>query len=216
MKTFAMLAVALLSLSGCAFGTNRVTLPAMVMIPLPASGDQLTVQVRDGRADLSGSQVGFKRNGYGAKTGTVVLADNEALTDRLTRDLVVLLRERGVRAHDSTTLPAGRANVIVAVEITSFLVDSKMGVFRGSLQSFAVLRVRMVSVPMKQTVWEEIIRAEAVKKRLTFVTEEDHQKVVEQLYRTLLDKLRDELAPALILIATSPPPRLTPAWDTGL
>lgn len=179
--------------SGCAFGINYVTLPSALSAPLPAAGDQVAVQVKDGRADLSGSQVGFKRNGYGAKTGSVELRDKEILTERLARDLVALLRERGYRAFGVRELPTERADLLVNAEITSFIVDIKMGFWSGELQAFSVLRLRAMQAHSRRFVWEDIVRAETRKTGLMAIVEDDHQEVVEALYKATLEKLRGEL-----------------------
>jgi hypothetical protein len=99
----AMVAVTLaacLPLAGCAFGTNHVALPPTATVAMPTNGGPIAVQVRDVRGELSGGQVGFKRNGYGAKTGGVALLGNEALADRLSRDIVSVLRSKGYRAQE--------------------------------------------------------------------------------------------------------------------
>lgn len=186
-----ILIVAAFSLGGCAFGTNYVNLPTTVAGPLPASGDHVVVQVTDARSDLSGAEVGFKRNGYGAKTGSVELSGKEILADRLARDVVALLRERGYRAYEAKDLAAAQAEIAFGTEIASFSVDVKHGFWSGTLQGNAVLRVRVMD-KTRRIVWEALIRATREKGVMT-VVESDHQEIVEGLYKELLLRLRGEL-----------------------
>jgi Uncharacterized lipoprotein len=188
----ALLALGGLFLGGCAFGTNRVTLPASAQASLPPQGEQVAVHVKDARADLSGAQVGFKRNGYGAKTGTVALSDNEILSDRIARDLTALLRQRGYRAFELKDLPAEQADLVLMGEVSSFLVDVKQGFWSGDLEAFAVIRLRAIQAHSRKPVWDDVVRVEA-KKGLMAVMESDHQEVIEQLYASLVKKLQAEL-----------------------
>jgi hypothetical protein len=190
----ALLLVAVVGiLSGCAFGTDHVRLPALAIEGPPAQGDQVSVLVKDARADLSGSLVGFKRNGYGAKTGDVALVDKEVVADRISRDIVSILRARGLRAYEMSELPTERADAILGVELVSFLIDSKMGFWTGELQGMAVLRVKLTQAHSKKTVWDEVIRAEAKKEWLMAIVESDRQDVAGKLYSDLIEKLKREL-----------------------
>jgi hypothetical protein len=190
----ALLLVAVVAiLSGCAFGTDHVRLPALAIERPPAQGDQVSVLVKDARADLSGSLVGFKRNGYGAKTGDVSLMDKEVVADRISRDIVSILRARGLRAYEVSELLTERADAILGVELASFLIDSKMGFWSGELQGMAVLRVKLMRADSKKTVWDEVIRAEAKKDGLMAIVESDRQEVADKLYKDLIEKLRHQL-----------------------
>src|SRR5262249_17315898 len=122
-----------LVLAGCAFGTNRVNLAAVPSSAMPADGPTTPVEVRDARAELNGTTVGFKRNGYGAKTGSVELANKQPLAERVRSDLISVLRERGYRAG----LEESAADLRFDAEILSFIVDVKQGFWSGSLEGLS-------------------------------------------------------------------------------
>jgi hypothetical protein len=105
----------------CAFGANRVNFAPVASAPLPEDGATTVVEVRDARAELNGATIGFKRNGYGAKTGSVELANKQPLVDRVRTDLVFVLRERGYRAGTDDPTAELRCDA----EILSFIVDAK-------------------------------------------------------------------------------------------
>lgn len=95
----------------------------------------MAVQVRDVRSELSGAQVGYKRNGYGAKTGSVELSGNEALADRLARDVVNLLRSKGYRAQQLQKAPMQDGAFVFGTDVTTFVVGVKHGVFSGDVSA---------------------------------------------------------------------------------
>ncbi len=175
--------------SGCAFGTSHVVLPASLTQPMPAVGDLLSVRVKDSRTDLSGAQVGLKRNTYGSKTGSVELANHEPLADRLGRDLVAISRAKGFRASMPTHTAPESADVILDTDISIFLVDAKMG-WSITLESLAVVRVTMVDASRQRTLWSDVVRVDGRKSGVLAVLESDHQELVEDLYSRLLSALR--------------------------
>ena len=183
-----VLLCALLMVAGCAFGTNRVTVRSLPAAAMPASGSTVGVRVTDARSELSGGQVGVKRNGYGARTGSVELAGGSFLSSLLTNDLVSILRERGYRADGTTS--GSPADLNLTAEIVSFGVDTKMGFWSGSLEGIAVVRVTIVDGRSGQQVWSDVVRADANVDGLQYVSETDHQQVVEKLYDALLNNLR--------------------------
>jgi len=158
------------------------------MAAMPASGSTVGVRVTDARPELSGAQVGVKRNGYGAKTGSVELAGGGLLSAILTTDLVSILRERGYRAESTSGDPPAELNL--TAEIVSFGVDNKTGFWSGSLEGIAVVRVTIVDARTGQQIWSDVVRSEASEDGLQFVSEVDHQKVVERLYDALLTSFR--------------------------
>lgn len=180
-----LLVILLATLTGCAFGTNRVMLSPLAAAPAPADGPLIQVQARDARADMSGAIVGFKRNGYGAKTGDVQLANNEPLAQRLQTDVVSILRERGYRADIDAS-----SELRCDVEIVSFSVDVKQGFWTGSLEGIAAVRIKIADRATGREVWSDIVRGEDTKKGISFVSGGDHQEVVERLYSNLVTNLR--------------------------
>jgi hypothetical protein len=181
-----LLVILFATLTGCAFGTNHVMLPPVVARAAPADGPRMQVQVRDARAEMSGATVGFKRNGYGAKTGDVQLANNQPLAQRLQDDVVSILRERGYRADvddPSSELRCG-------VEIVSFSVDVKQGFWTGSLEGIAAVRINIVEQAAGREVWSDIVRGEDTKTGVMVVSGGDHQEVVERLYANLISNIR--------------------------
>src|SRR5262245_3680089 len=102
MRTPVLSAALAVVVAGCPFRTNPVPLPRTAETAEPEQGAVMRVVVRDARPDVSGAQVGFKRNGYGSKTGSVELERGEPVADVLAHDLVALLRERGYRARSGT------------------------------------------------------------------------------------------------------------------
>lgn len=183
-----VLCFVLLAASGCAFGTNHVTVRTLPMAALPSSGSTIGVRVTDARPELSGGQVGFKRNGYGAKTGSVELAGGSLLSSLLAGDLVSVLRERGYRAEVQGGSPSPELSL--TAEIVSFGVDTKTGFWSGSLEGNAVVRVTIVDARSGQQVWSDVVRSEAREDGIQYVSEVDHQAVVERLYEALLTSLR--------------------------
>jgi hypothetical protein len=179
-----------LGVGGCSFGTTYVTLPAAPSTADPALGEALSVQVKDGRAELSGGQVATKHSWYGAKTGDVALSDNVVLTERVAIDLIGILRERGYRAFDVKRLPIGQADLAVMAEITNFFIA--VSYWTGELEGFAVVRVRALN-PSGRLLWEDIIRAEYRKTDVRAIVTSDHQAIVEGLYLEMRKKLRDEI-----------------------
>jgi uncharacterized lipoprotein YajG len=177
--------ILLAALTGCAFGTNRVTLSPLAAAPAPADGPLVQVQARDARAEMSGAIVGFKRNGYGAKTGDVQLANNEPLAQRLQTDVVSILRERGYRADLDAS-----SELRCDVEIVSFSVDVKQGFWTGSLEGIAAVRIKIADRATGREVWSDIVRGEDTKKGIAVVSGGDHQQVVERLYSNLITNLR--------------------------
>ena len=182
-----VLLAAVLAISGCAFGTNHVTVPTLPMAAMPGSGSTVAVRVTDARTELSGSQVGVKRNGYGAKTGSVELATGKAVAATLQEDLVSILRERGYRADVQGASPA---ELSMTAEIVSFGVDTQQGFWSGSLEGNAVVRVTIVDSRTGQQVWNDVVRADSRQDSIQYVSEADHQAVVERLYTSLLANLR--------------------------
>lgn len=183
-----VLCLVLLAANGCAFGTNRVTVKTLPMAAMPSSGSTIGIRVTDARPELSGAQVGVKRNGYGAKTGSVELAGGSALSSILAGDLVSILRERGYRADvQGSSLPP---ELSLTAEIVSFGVDNRTGFWSGSLEGIAVVRVSIVDGRSGQQVWSDVVRSESREDGLQYVSEFDHQVVVDKLYEALLTSLR--------------------------
>jgi hypothetical protein len=174
------------TLSGCAFGTNRVTLSPIAASVAPMDGPRIDVRTRDARTEVSGATVGFKRNGYGAKTGDVQLANNEPLSERLGSDVVSILRERGYRADTNNV----SGELHCDVEILSFLVDVKQGVWTGTVEGIAAARIRIADQVSGREIWNDIVRADSNKKGVQFVSGGDHQEVVERLYSNLISNIR--------------------------
>ena len=187
-RRFFIFAVAFVA-SGCAFGTNRVRLPATAAVPIPDRGASMAVRVKDARPEVAGAQVGFKRNGYGAKTGSVELDHDEALADVLKRDLVAILRERGYRAQDAQA-GSEASDLLVDAEIVNFVIDVKQGFWSGAVEGIAVVRLTILDAPNRRQVLSDIARADYTKSGIQFVSEDDHQEVAENLYRRLLDNIR--------------------------
>jgi hypothetical protein len=210
---FLAIGTALLS-TGCAFGTNRVTLPPTATVAMPASGGPMGVEVRDVRGELSGPQVGYKRNGYGAKTGSVELSGNEALADRLARDIVSLLRSKGYRAQELRNAAVQEGALVFGTDVTTFIVDVKHGFFSGDMQGIALLKVQVVQPQTRQVLWEEIVRAEYTKPNQMVALESDHQEVIEKLYAAtltaLLERIPAETATRPAGLPPLPPPAGTP------
>jgi len=183
------------ALAGCAFGTDYIRLPTVSNIQAPEHGLKIAVQVRDGRADMSGTQIGFKRS-YGAKAGSVELEGGETLADRLAKELVALFRTRGYRASEGRPLP-GDTDLDALFEVSSFAVDTQMGFFMGDVLGFAVVRGRVVDVGAKRVLWEDIARAEYRKPQIVAygVTEDANKDAVRSLYQALIVKLRGIVPP---------------------
>jgi hypothetical protein len=190
MRARAALLLVPLGIAGCAFGTNRVRLPPSGEIALPAEGPNTAVVVKDGRADLVGAKVGFKRNGYGAKTGDVELDGGEPIADHIASDLVGLLRDRGYRASTGRNTPPPDAELLVDVEVMSFALDVKQGFWSGSLEGVAVLRVTITEARTRRSLWSDIVRAQHTKSGLQMISNGDHQEVAERLHQALLASLR--------------------------
>jgi hypothetical protein len=184
-----------LLMTGCAFGTNHVVLPAALTEPMPAAGELVSVRVKDSRTEVSGAQVGIKRNGYGTKTGSVELANGEALADRLGRDLVAISRAKGFRASVAGPAPPDAADVLLDTDISIFLVDAQMGFWSITLESLAVVRLTMVDARTQQPRWSDVVRVDGRKPGVQAVLESDHQQMVEDLYARLLSALRAAIPP---------------------
>jgi hypothetical protein len=178
-----------LAAGGCALGTNHVLLPATLTPEMPATGSLLAVRVKDSRTDLSGAQVGFKRNGWGAKTGSVELANNESLAHRLGRDLLAISRVKGFRASMSEPAPLEPAEVILDTDISTFLVDAKIG-WTITLESLAVVKVAMIDARTRQPLWSDVVRVDGRKPDVYVVVASDYQQMVEDLYARLVSALR--------------------------
>lgn len=185
-----------LAAGGCALGTNYVVLPATLAPEMPATGGLLAVQVKDSRTDLSGGQVGFKRNGWGAKTGSVELANNELLAHRLGRDLVAISRAKGFRAFVGEPAYQGPADVILDTDISGFLVDAKIG-WTITLESLAVAKVAMVDARTQQLLWSDVVRVDGRKPDVYVVVGSDYQQMVEDLYARLVSALRAAIPPVV-------------------
>lgn len=193
MRVLAAAAAAILA-SGCAFGTNHVKLAPTQIAGTPEQGTSVRVSVKDARSEVSGAQVGFKRNGYGAKTGSVELADGEQVAARIERDLVSLLRERGYRAlsigEDTTE---GTDRLTCNAEVLSFIVDVKQGFWSGSLEGLGAVRVDIIDERTGRTVWHDIVRGDYTKSGLQFVSAEDHQEVVGRMYALLISNMKSAI-----------------------
>jgi hypothetical protein len=185
-----------LAVGGCALGTNHVVLPAALTQEMPATGGLLAVRVKDSRTDLSGAQVGFKRNGWGAKTGSVELANNEPLAHRLGRDLVAISRAKGFRASIGEPAPQGPADVILDTDISGFLVDAKIG-WTITLESLAVVKVAMVDARTQQPLWSDVVRVDGRRPDVYVVVGSDYQQMVEDLYARLVWALRAAIPPVV-------------------
>ena len=185
-----------LAAGGCALGTNYVVLPATLAPEMPGTGGLLAVQVKDSRTDLSGGQVGFKRNGWGAKTGSVELANNELLAHRLGRDLVAISRAKGFRAFVGEPAYQGPADVILDTDISGFLVDAKIG-WTITLESLAVAKVAMVDARTQQLLWSDVVRVDGRKPDVYVVVGSDYQQMVEDLYARLVSALRAAIPPVV-------------------
>ena len=180
------LAVLFALLTGCAFGTNHVNLSPISATAAPEVGPRTQVQTRDARAEMSGATVGFKRNGYGAKTGDVKLANDQPLSDRLQGDVLSILRERGYRAGTGDP----DSELQCELEIVSFSVDVKQGFWSGALEGIAAVRIKIVDRASGREIWNDIVRGENTKTGLQFVSGSDHQEVVERLYSNLMTNIR--------------------------
>lgn len=185
-----------LAAGGCALGTNHVLLPATLTQEMPATGSLLAVRVKDGRTDLSGAQVGFKRNGWGAKTGSVELANSEPVAHRLGQDLVAISRAKGFRASMGEPAPQGPADVILDADISGFLVDAKIG-WTITLESLAVVKVAMVDARTQQPLWSDVVRVDGRRPDVYVVVGSDYQQMVEDLYARLVSALRAAI-PAVV------------------
>ena len=181
-----LLLLGLLTLAGCAFGTDRVNLAGVPSIAMPADGPTTRVEVRDARAELSGATVGFKRNGYGAKTGSVELTNKQPLVDRVRSDMISILRERGYRAGSDESTAELRCDA----EILSFIVDVKQGFWSGSLEGLSAVRVTISEQETGRQVWSDVVRGEYDKTGLQFVSGGDNQEVAEKLYANLMTNMR--------------------------
>jgi hypothetical protein len=185
-----------LAAGGCALGTNHVLLPATLTPEMPATGSLLAVRVKDSRTDLSGAQVGFKRNGWGAKTGSVELANSEPVAHRLGQDLVAISRAKGFRASTGEPAPQGPADVILDADISGFLVDAKIG-WTITLESLAVVKVAMVDARTQQPLWSDVVRVDGRRPDVYVVVGSDYQQMVEDLYARLVSALRAAIPPVV-------------------
>lgn len=177
-----------LGLGGCSVGTTYVTLPTVLLPPPPDLGEAVSVQVKDGRAELSASQVGVKTS-FGVKTGDVVLSDNESLADRVAKELVAILRERGYRAFDN--LPIREADFAVFAEIATFFVRDRL--LTAEQEGFAVVRARAGNPSGRVLLDDIIIRAEHRRTDPGAVVTVDYQEVTKGLYSEMLKTLRDNI-----------------------
>jgi hypothetical protein len=185
-----------LAAGGCALGTNHVLLPATLTPEMPATGSLLAVRVKDSRTDLSGAQVGFKRNGWGARTGSVELANSEPVAHRLGQDLVAISRAKGFRASTGEPAPQGPADVILDADISGFLVDAKIG-WTITLESLAVVKVAMVDARTQQPLWSDVVRVDGRRPDVYVVVGSDYQQMVEDLYARLVSALRAAIPPVV-------------------
>src|SRR5437867_3994486 len=110
------------ALSGCASGIVYVRLPGAPTADNPNLAEAVTIQVRDIRADLSGSLVG-RVNRPGGKLD-ISLHDNEILGDRIARELVVIYRERGYRTFEARRVSV--ADLSIVAEVSTFHVQSSV------------------------------------------------------------------------------------------
>jgi hypothetical protein len=163
---------------------------------MPATGSLLAVRVKDSRTDLSGAQVGFKRNGWGARTGSVELANSEPVAHRLGQDLVAISRAKGFRASTGEPAPQGPADVILDADISGFLVDAKIG-WTITLESLAVVKVAMVDARTQQPLWSDVVRVDGRRPDVYVVVGSDYQQMVEDLYARLVSALRAAFPPVV-------------------
>jgi uncharacterized lipoprotein len=117
--------VALVSLSGCAFTTERVDIqynqqPGVAKVP-GADSVSVKVQVTDLRQDKS--RVSVKKNGYGMEMAPIVTVEDIAITIR--KAIEQELRERGFQLDSDTAL------VQINAGLTRFYNDHKTGFFSG-------------------------------------------------------------------------------------
>lgn len=176
---------------------TEVVLAAALTRDLPSAGDQVGVRVKDSRAELSGAQVGLKRNAYGTKTGSVELANHEASADRLGRDVVAVARAKGLRASLGGPASTDPPDAMLDTDVSIFLVDAKMGFWSITMESLAVVKLSIVDARSQQTRWSEVVRVDGRKPGVQAVFESDHQQMVEDLYARLLSAIRAALSSAV-------------------
>jgi len=117
--------VAIVSFSGCALTTDQIELQynqqhGVSKIP-GASSVSVNIQVADQRQDKS--KVSSKKNGYGMEMAPILTTEDVAVTVR--RAIEQELRARGF------PLSSDAALVQIAVDLTRFYNDHKIGFFSG-------------------------------------------------------------------------------------
>lgn len=123
MNRIALVVLACLG-TACAFTEDRVHLRYTPMeSPAQLSGTDnviATVTVHDGRPDKS--RVSVKKNGYGMEAAAI--RSDSSVTNVVQAAVESELRTRGVKLSNAGT-------ILVALEVTRFWNDFKMGMFTG-------------------------------------------------------------------------------------
>lgn len=197
-RSLVVTALCVVALGACAppaYTTSFVTLSAGATVPLPTTGDWVTVRVEDGRKGVAGYEVGAKRVPLGYEASTISLKDKELLSDHVTQDVVGVLRERGYRAYDSRELGREQADVVVIVRIERFSVDVNTGL--PKIPGSAVLVLEALQAVSNQALSKATVRADFSKEFSKNVfggfSDSDYQDVLEGLYGAVKQQIREKI-----------------------
>jgi hypothetical protein len=197
-RSLVVTALCVVALGACAppaYTTSFVTLSARVTVPLPTTGDWVTVRVEDGRKGVAGYEVGAKRVPLGYEASTISLKDKKLLSDHITQDVVGLLRERGYRAYDSHELGRERADVVIMVQIERFSVDVNTGLQK--IPSSAMLVLEALQPVSNQVLSKTTVRVDFSKEFSKSVfsgfSDSDYQEVLEGLYSAVKQQIREKI-----------------------
>ena len=89
----------------------------------------------------------------------------------------------------SEPAPLEPAEVILDTDISTFLVDAKIG-WTITLESLAVVKVAMVDARTRQPLWSDVVRVDGRTPDVYVVVASDYQQMVEDLYARLVSALR--------------------------
>ena len=88
------------------------------------------------------------------------------------------------------------ADVLLNIDISSFLVDAKIG-WTITLESLAVVKMAIVDARAQQPLWSDVVRVDGRKPGVYAVAGSDYQQMVEDLYARLVSALRAAIPPVV-------------------
>ena len=172
--------LAVLLLNGCAFTTDHVSLS---YVPQPSPGkvdgaDKISVKVQVTDVRTTPNKVGAKKNGYGMEMAPIV-ADGD-ISEMLEKAIGTELSDRGYHVAPG--------DITLAVELSKFYNDFKIGFFAGDAVAEVTIDVRVKNAA-GDIVYTKLVTGEGLNPNIQLATGNNAKIALEAALQDAIAKL---------------------------